>query len=247
MSDGAAPPPVRLGLRDELPELARGTLVEIEVVERQGPAAVYAGLLAFATTGEIEKVIAVRCLLEHAHESYRCGRAGEASCRDTDLWAGIARLLQLSAGMLDELRSYARWPSASIRSNKLSERMRVLLRLVSSLRETMLNLLRDQVATGAPVWRVIDSSFDDVVQRCNDLAAATDRLVGEYRSTMASPKFLNINEYLTAQASGSSFRNHNDYLRAITIAKHLGLDMPRLVLGLYQNIEVVAEVRGIKR
>ena len=61
-SNGKAVPAVRLTLRDEPPEIASGTLVEIEVVERSGPAAVYADLLAVATTGDVETIFAARCL-----------------------------------------------------------------------------------------------------------------------------------------------------------------------------------------
>ncbi len=80
---------------------------------------------------------AARTLLTAGHEQYRCGRGGPATFEDTGLWAGIARLQQLSVTLLDEYRSYSMWPKASIRTGKLGRDAQVLVRLVTSLRETM--------------------------------------------------------------------------------------------------------------
>ncbi len=245
--DGDDASMVTLSLRDEPPNVAPGTMVEIEVVERLGAAAYYANLLVFPTTGEVEKVFAARYLLEAGHQQYRRGREEQAGHEATDLWTGIARLLQLVAAMLEDYRSYSAWPHANVRIGKLGNQGRVLLRLVTSLRATMLNLLRDGLVATAPIWQVIDGSFADVVQRCDDLAAATDRVITQYRCDMATPRFLCMDEYLAAQVSGNSFNNHDDYLRAMQLARRTGLDMSRLVLGLYQDLEVVAVLRGVKR
>ena len=95
--------------------------------------------------------------------------------------------------------------------------------------------------------QVIDHSFADVTQRSDELAATTGRLIAEHRKELATPRFLSMDEYLAAQATGGSFSNHNDYLRAMKIAKKIGLDTSRITLGLYQDLQVVAVVRGVKK
>ncbi len=240
-----APAQLTITLWDEPPkEIAPGTLVEIEVVEQRGPAAVYADLLAHPTGGPPEHVLAADWLLQLCRSRYQEARKKQRSSEETGTWGEIARMLQLVVSLLLTYRdAISQSPGAQ---QSLGEAAAVLAAALDGIRASLLHQLRRGTADRA-IWACLDSEISRLSGRLSELARAGKALICELRAEAATPTLVPMVELLAAENGTRSLRNHEDLGRAMILAERIGLDPGRLQVGLYQGRGAATLIRGVKR
>ncbi len=240
------PPTVVVSVRDEPPDVAPGTLVEIRIVELNGPGSVYGDMLFNPYEGEPEKVLAASTLLVFCHERYRVGREQGLGQEHSDHWTLIVRLLGLVTTTINELPSCPAGSHSLVELGGMADQVLLLARLLTSMQATILNLLYQSINADAAVWRGIDSSFADIVHRITRLRSTSERLLAAQRAAATTVRYLSVPEYLADPISATTFVNHDDFLRALDLAGRIGLGTEDITIGICQGLAVVSVVRGVR-
>ncbi len=201
-----------------------GTLVEIDVIERNGPGTVYAGLLAYPIGSDAERVYVAANLLTWVLKEYEHSRKIGRHPADTGPWIDMIRQLhfaeeQLDAACLEDAQTLA------------------LSNLVADTAAILLGFLRDDERSEA-CWETIGKRLARTCEWCNGLAEKVGHRVAKDREDRQIT--------FGPMTEGLLFTNHEDLAVGFALAAQLRLDMNSLEIGRWCDGDALGVIRGRK-